>query len=484
MSGERKTELNVPDTLQGGAQINGAKQMNERCRHPEGQSLKPETTIGQEQRTPQVLRQAVPAVSLLSLQKILSDKPLASKYILLAEDNRISQQVVQSFLIRAGASVDCANNGIEALNLLKLKTFDAILMDVQMPELDGLETTRIIRRKEQFAGLPIIGLSAGISTQERAACIACGMNDFVPKPTDPEQLVHTLRVWTQATAVDDSLTRVAQPMSLLDDLAIHQNEQASSFDTPVGFDMANVVSMLSNLDLSPDLIKTFLQDTEHQVRDIQVALVSKDFAAAQKIIHMLIGSAGLLGASALHAAAEQLSSELRRSTLLPETFQALQQALDATRAAVDQFTQPALQHTLLPQNNNDKKIPANRMAGKTILVADDNRFVQQAMQSLLSKAGAHVLLASNGSQALELVSLHHMDAVLMDIQMPEMDGLQATRHIRAQLQHQHLVIIGLSATALEKEKAICIESGMNDLIAKTVRSEQLIEFLHAHMDIQ
>jgi CheY-like chemotaxis protein len=484
MSGERKTELNVPDTLQGGAQINGTKQMNERCHHPEGQSLKPETTIGQEQRRPLVLRQAVPAVSLLSLQKIFSDKPLASKYILLAEDNRISQQVVQSFLIRAGASVDCANNGIEALHLLKLKTFDAILMDVQMPEMDGLETTRIIRRKQQFAGLPIIGLSAGISTQERAVCIACGMNDFVPKPIHPEQLVHTLRLWTQATAVDDSLTRVVQPTSLLDDLAIYQNEQASSFDTPVGLDMANVVSMLGDFDLSPDLIKNFLQDTQHQVRDIQVALISKDFAAAQKIIHMLIGSAGLLGASALHAAAEQLSKELKRSTLLPETFQALQYALDATRLAVVQFTQLAMQHTRLPQNNNDKKIPANRMAGKTILVADDNRFVQQAMQSLLSKAGAHVLLASNGSQALELVSLHDLDAVLMDIQMPEMDGLQATRHIRAQLQHQHLVIIGLSATALDKEKAICIESGMNDLIAKTVRSEQLIEFVHAHMDIQ
>ena len=258
MSGERKTELNVPDTLMGGAQINGTKQMNGRCHHPEGQSLKPETTIGQEQRRPLVLRQAVPAVSLLSLQKIFSDKPLASKYILLAEDNRISQQVVQSFLIRAGASVDCANNGIEALNLLKLKTFDAILMDVQMPEMDGLETTRIIRRQQQFAGLPIIGLSAGISTQERAACISCGMNDFVPKPTDPEQLVHTLRVWTQATAVDDALTRVPQPMSLLDDLAIHQNEQASSFDNPVGFDMANIISMLGDIDLIYHLMKIYV----------------------------------------------------------------------------------------------------------------------------------------------------------------------------------------------------------------------------------
>jgi len=288
----------------------------------------------------------------------------------------------------------------------------------------------------------------------------------------------------QSTTVEHSPMRTAQDPSLIDRLAVNQQEKVSPFITPAGFDMSNVISMLGDIDLIHHLIKIFLEDTQYLARDIQVALNINDFDAAQKIIHMLIGSAGILGASSLRGAAEQLDSELKTSILLPETFQAFQQTLGATLIALGQFTQPALQQPLLPQSNTDHKIHTNRIAGRTILVADDNRFVQQAMQSLLSQAGARVLIASTGSQALELSHLHHLDAILMDIQMPEMDGLQATRHFRAQSQYQHLFIIGLSATALDKDKKACLESGMNDLIAKTIRSEQLIELLNTQMDMR
>jgi len=479
-----KSESDVPDTLKGGAQIHHTKHMNERCRYPEVPADELEKTLDQKQKQSHVLSHVVTADQKVSLQQIFNDKLLSSKHILLAEDNRINQEVAQNFLIRAGASVDLANNGIEALDLLKLKTFDAILMDVQMPEMDGLETTRNIRKQEQFSNIPIIGLSAGISTQERAICIDCGMNDYVPKPIHPEQLVQTILLWTHSTMVEHSLTQTTLAKSLIDGLAANHNEQVSSFNTPVGFDMANIISMLGDIDLIYHLMKIFLEDTQYLMRDIQAALDIKDFDAAQKIIHLLIGSAGILGARSLHVAAEQLDGEIKQYTFLPETFQAFQQTFSATRTTLTQFMHPACQHPLLSQFNAYKKIQTNKIASKTILVADDNRFVQLAMQSLLSKAGARVLIASNGIQALQLVNLHHLDAVLMDIQMPEMDGLHATRHIRAQPQHQHLLIIGLSATALKKEKNACIESGMNDLIAKTVSSEQLIELLNTQLDTQ
>ena len=147
----------------------------------------------------------------VSLQKIFNDKLLTGKHILLAEDNRINQQVALSFLKRAGAKIELANNGIEALALLKEMKFDAILMDVQMPELDGLDATRKIRQQKEFQLIPIIGLSAGISAHERNACLDCGMNDFLPKPINPEQLVQTIQKWTESIKTDEKSGEQYQP---------------------------------------------------------------------------------------------------------------------------------------------------------------------------------------------------------------------------------------------------------------------------------
>jgi CheY-like chemotaxis protein len=114
---------------------------------------------------------------------------------LLAEDNPGNQQVVTGFLDLAGVTVDIANNGIETLRLLGDHHYDAILMDVHMPEMGGVEATEQIRRKEQYAQLPIIALSAGVTSEEREQCLACGMNDFVAKPVNPDELIRVLLQW-------------------------------------------------------------------------------------------------------------------------------------------------------------------------------------------------------------------------------------------------------------------------------------------------
>ncbi len=115
--------------------------------------------------------------------------------VLMAEDNRINQKVVSEFLKFSGVEVFIANNGQEALDLLEQQEFDVILMDVQMPVMDGIEATRIIRTQTKYANLPIIALTAGVTQEEQESYYAVGMNDFVPKPVNPQMLITCLNNW-------------------------------------------------------------------------------------------------------------------------------------------------------------------------------------------------------------------------------------------------------------------------------------------------
>lgn len=115
--------------------------------------------------------------------------------ILVAEDNRINQLVVKEFLQLSGITVDIANNGLEALQLLEQNSYAAILMDVHMPEMGGVEATKLIRKNTELSHLPIIALTAGVTQEEHDNCKSSGMNDFVPKPFNPENLIATLTRW-------------------------------------------------------------------------------------------------------------------------------------------------------------------------------------------------------------------------------------------------------------------------------------------------
>jgi CheY-like chemotaxis protein len=122
---------------------------------------------------------------------------LSGSRVLVAEDNAINQQIVEHLLARLGVTVEFAANGREAVDaVLKDYTrFDAVLMDVQMPEMDGLEATRLIRRQVDATQLPIIAMTAHAMETERQLCLEAGMNDHLTKPVDPKALTKTLGRW-------------------------------------------------------------------------------------------------------------------------------------------------------------------------------------------------------------------------------------------------------------------------------------------------
>ena len=115
--------------------------------------------------------------------------------ILVVEDNELNQMVAKGLLEYNGASVAIANHGKEALEILRNKKMDCVLMDIQMPVMDGLEATQIIRANVQWANLLIIAVTANADHQYKDLCRSVGMNDFLTKPINPELLVNTLLKW-------------------------------------------------------------------------------------------------------------------------------------------------------------------------------------------------------------------------------------------------------------------------------------------------
>jgi CheY-like chemotaxis protein len=126
--------------------------------------------------------------------------------ILLAEDNPVNQKVALHMLRRGGYDVSLAENGREAVERVGRETFDLVLMDVQMPEMDGMQATRLIRQLPQAARLPIIAMTAGALDADVQECLAAGMDAHVSKPIDPDPLVRTLLTWV---TVDDAAVRAA-----------------------------------------------------------------------------------------------------------------------------------------------------------------------------------------------------------------------------------------------------------------------------------
>ncbi len=249
---------------------------------------------------------------------------LVGTRILVAEDNIINQQVIQGFLALSGITVEMANNGQEALELLDIESFDAVLMDIHMPVMDGFETTKLIRSQARFASLPIIALTAGVTKKEQENCLVAGMNAFIGKPINPEKLMSTL---VQCLKLDGLVTMNT------DIIEANVQELLNINDLPV-FDLHNLLLMLNNdQEHLTRLLLGFMKNMENTPDDIAAMVSEGDFTAAEQLLHKIKGASGNIGALRLHRASEALKIELN-GELSVAMFNTFKEVFNQTMSAI------------------------------------------------------------------------------------------------------------------------------------------------------
>ena len=238
-------------------------------------------------------------------------EPLAkSKRILVVEDNSVNQLVAQNMLKKFGYQSDVAANGREALEALELVPYDLILMDCQMPEMDGYEATRQVRARDwEAARTPIIALTAHATDGEREKCLQAGMDDYISKPVEKETLRQTVAHWI-AKSEDKNMT----------DLNNKLNENAAQ--TPVSaVDFATLDDITDNDEaMKREVVEIYLQQTVVNLAEIERAISINDANKLYELAHKTVGGSALCGMTAIVAPMrklEQMGREGRADEALP-----------------------------------------------------------------------------------------------------------------------------------------------------------------------
>jgi CheY-like chemotaxis protein/HPt (histidine-containing phosphotransfer) domain-containing protein len=341
------------------------------------------TVLGQPARPREISRP-----TLVTRHTIAEAQHQVRPRILVAEDNPVNQKLIARLLEKMDYRADVAANGLEAVDALARIPYAAVLMDCQMPEMDGFEATAEIRRRdrENDTHTPVIAVTAHAMKGDRERCLAAGMDDYISKPVKADDLRTTLsRFLKPPRETSAPATPTRQPASPLrrPATATEPVSAAPEFEAPP----------------SPVVTVDGLKHAEGQARAEEPRRVPVDVAPA----------------------------------------------------------------------------PSAALQTPRVLVAEDNPVNQKLIVRLLEKLGHKADVAANGLEAVEAMSRLGYSIVLMDCQMPEMDGFEATAEIRKRdLQDGiHTPVIAVTAHAMKGDRERCLAAGMDDYVSKPVRSEDL-----------
>jgi PAS domain S-box-containing protein len=297
----------------------------------------------------------------------------AGARLLLVEDNPINREVALELLHGVGLAVDTAENGRIALEKIGKNTYDLVLMDVQMPEMDGLEATRAIRAQPSFTRLPILAMTAAAFEEDRHVSLAAGMNDFVAKPVIPEDLYAALLRWlsprsgTRPVSSDKAETACISPKSV-----VTGDTVPSALLSIGGLDTRQGLAVVKgDVDKYQRLLSMFANTHNEDLKQVQAYLVDGKPDEAKRINHCLKGVAGTLGAKQVADLAAKLDRAIAENSSLPV-------CMELAGLCDSELTHLVRAILALPAQS------ATNEVGEAIIDAENTRQVVAALASLLA----------------------------------------------------------------------------------------------------
>ena len=280
--------------------------------------------------------------------------------ILLVDDNELNQEVATELLREAGFVVELAFNGEIALNKIRATEYDIVLMDMQMPVMDGLTATQEIRKDPRLKNLPVVAMTANAMQGDRDRCIAAGMNDHVAKPIEPEDLWKALLKWIKPR----------HPLSAKAVVNIKSEEDVKLPSDVEGLDIGSGLRrMLGKKSLYLSMLRKFCAGQKSIPAEIIKALDNKDWDVAERLAHTLKGVSGNISATKL----QQLSDTVEVVIKDRASRQVIDDAIALLKTALDKIILQ-LEH----------KLPAVQSKNTVIVIPEKLKAVCESLDALLS----------------------------------------------------------------------------------------------------
>ncbi len=389
--------------------------------------------------------------------------------ILVAEDNATNQIVVRGMLEHLGCTVDIAANGREAVGMARGNSYDLILMDCQMPEMDGYTATAEIRRFEREQGrvaTPIIALTAHVMSGDREHCLQAGMDDYLGKPLQQEQLQEMLYKW-----LPDKAYTVCEDEENAggDSTAGETDKKIASLDLAV-FDQYRRMQEPGQPDMVIRVVQSFLDAGQTLKKNMRDALRNGDSTALWQAAHTLKSSSGSVGAHGLARLCQQLEAAGRNGDL--DACHGLLKEVEQESAIVEQELR-----TVLADGQADRQDQGR----PKILVMDDDELSRSIALKMMEYLGCSVSLAKSGEEAISLYEeagkqQTPFQAVFLDLSVPEgMGGEETAARLRELDPEVRLVIT--SGFSSEKQLKKYSRLGFSAVLGKPYNLKALKKVL-------